>query len=753
VLGVDLGTTYTAAAVGRQGRSEIYQLGTNSSSIPSLVVVGENGEAVVGEAAERRAALEPTRTGREFKRRLGDTTPLMLGGTPYTPEALMAIVLRWVVARVSETEGGPPRQVVLTHPANFGPYKLDLMREVGRLADLDDIVLIAEPQAAAVSYAQRSAIDTGAVVAVYDFGGGTFDAALVRRTSDGGFELLGTPTGIDRLGGIDIDQAVLGHVVEHLSADLDANDPAIVAASAQLRDGCRRAKEALSTDASAVVPVNLPGINTTVTIDRNELDNLIRSRVIETIEATQRAVRLSGLQLTDIDRVLLVGGTSRMPLVADLLRTTLQRPVALDASPKNAICLGAALIASQPAAAPAAFAAPTVAAPVAAAAAAAATEVIGAVPPPPSAATPPARSRKGLLIGIGVAALAVVAIGVVVLAGGGDDASTAPTTPVATEQAVTVAPETVPAATEPLVTDPIAGFVQQPWNEADGRVAQFGPFDYEITAIDLSNSDPPFADDATLVGPAVVRVSFDLDNRLAKEGSDFDTAYVLQLANGDEIQGSKDAVFVGGGTSGEQEVDFVLGADVALDDSTLTGATLVFAEEGGEAVRSGIPLSGSFEAAPEPDAIDIGSAPIDFDTVNERHSWEVLDARVSFDDTTAQGGGTYTTRDTRAEPGKVWVMVTMRFGCISGAGGCGAFDASVRLDADGSATDARSPFSVLSPGTSEENVLAFQVDADATAYTMLISPAGDLSAPQTVTLPINAAIADLVESQQQFQPT
>ena len=116
VLGIDLGTTYSAAAVFENNRAEIVQLGTRQATIPSVVLLRDDGEVLVGEAAERRALAEPERVAREFKRRLGDPVPLILGGTPYGAEALMAHLLRWIVATVSQQKGGPPDVVVsLSH--------------------------------------------------------------------------------------------------------------------------------------------------------------------------------------------------------------------------------------------------------------------------------------------------------------------------------------------------------------------------------------------------------------------------------------------------------------------------------------------------------------------------------------------------------------------------------------------------------------------------------------------------------------
>src|SRR5262245_6689107 len=211
-LGIDLGTTFTAASVWRDGHAEIASLGSRAAAIPSVVLLREDETFVTGESADRRGLTEPHRVAREFKRRLGDTTPILLGGVPYSAEALMARLLRSVLDEVSTREGGPPSATCVSHPANWGPYKTDLLRQAVRLAGLDagldrPVRYTTEPEAAAVFYARQQRIEPGAVVAVYDLGGGTFDAAVLRKTADG-FGILGQPEGIERLGGIDFDAAV-----------------------------------------------------------------------------------------------------------------------------------------------------------------------------------------------------------------------------------------------------------------------------------------------------------------------------------------------------------------------------------------------------------------------------------------------------------------------------------------------------------------------------------------------------------------
>jgi actin-like ATPase involved in cell morphogenesis len=344
-LGIDLGTTYTAAAIERGGTVEALTLGNRTASVPSVVFLRDDGEFLIGEAATRRAATDPGRVAREFKRRVGDPTPIILGGTPYAAEMLMARMLRWGLDRVVEQEGGQPTGIALTHPANWGPYKLDLLKQAVRQVDVDAELMLAEPVAAATFYASQRRLDPGAVVAVYDLGGGTFDAAMVRRTPTG-FESIGTPEGIERLGGIDFDEAVVAHVRDAAGDALDQLDPedaSALAAMARLRQECIDAKEALSSDTDVSIPVLLPNLQTEVRLTRSEFENMVRPAISETITALRRSIRSAKVADDDISAVLLVGGSSRIPLVAQMVATELGRPIAIDAHPKDAISFGAAI--------------------------------------------------------------------------------------------------------------------------------------------------------------------------------------------------------------------------------------------------------------------------------------------------------------------------------------------------------------------------------------------------------------------------
>jgi len=344
-LGIDLGTTQTAAAVRVDGRIEVANLGGRRAEIPSLVFVKPDGGLLIGEAAERRGATEPARLAREFKRRIGDPVPILVGGVPFSAHALTAKLLRHVLDAVAVLQDGPPTVVTLTHPANWGPYKREQLDQAIRLADAGSVLLRTEPEAAALQHATARKIAPGETVAVYDLGGGTFDAAVLRRDGDG-FALLGEPEGIEQLGGADFDEAVFGHVLQTLGSmadGMDPNDSEVMTALARLRRDCVEAKEALSFDTEVMIPVALPGLHTRVRLNRSELEAMIAPSLEDTVTAMRRALRSAGVTPDSLSAVLLAGGSSRIPLVAQLLSTALRRPVVADPHPEHSIAMGAAV--------------------------------------------------------------------------------------------------------------------------------------------------------------------------------------------------------------------------------------------------------------------------------------------------------------------------------------------------------------------------------------------------------------------------
>ena len=357
-LGVDLGTTFTAAAVMNGAGPTMLGLGNRALQIPSVLYFHPDGSVLVGEAAELRSTSDPTRTVREFKRRIGDPVPILAAGRPYSAQAMTSRVLRWVLDKATEQMGEPPQDITLTYPANWANFKIDLLRQVATLADVTLARACSEPEAAALQYASRTKVAIGDRIAVYDLGGGTFDVCVLEKT-DGGFRVLGRPEGIEHLGGIDFDEAVFRRVIDQLPPDAfeseaaagtEEEEAAQMAALGRLRRDCVEAKEALSTDVEAVIPVALPKSRTSVRLTRGEFEDIIRPSIEETIGATRRALRSADTEPGRLSAMVLVGGSSRIPLVAELLANEFRCPIAIDTHPKNDVAMGAARAATLPAA-------------------------------------------------------------------------------------------------------------------------------------------------------------------------------------------------------------------------------------------------------------------------------------------------------------------------------------------------------------------------------------------------------------------
>ena len=473
VLGIDVGTTRTAAAITRPGMragvAEPVALGDRSSAVPSVLYIADDGSVIVGEAAERRAATEPAHVVREFKRRIGDPTPVVVAGRAWAPEELSARLTRWVIDRTARREGGPAGRIAVTHPASWGKHKLDMFGAALARQGLP-VSFLSEPQAAALHYAAVERVEPGSTIAVYDFGGGTVDVTIVGKDPSGTFGLVGRPDGVERLGGIDFDEVVFEHVRERMPdafIGLDENDPAALAAVAAVRRACAAAKEALSRQTEVAVPVRLPRAGGSVHLRRVEFEAMIRPRVEETLDALRRAIASAGLTPEQLTSVLLVGGSSRIPLVAQLMAEQLGRPVAVDAEPEYAVAKGAALSLAPVSAGNTALLALGAAGPPA---------LRPAVPPPSAPPPPPPRpqgfparpavdhdeadtdqeTRRGrhpspLVIG-GLAAAAAAVVATVAFAMTPSAPPALPATPAATESATPPATTALPA---PPSTQPI----------------------------------------------------------------------------------------------------------------------------------------------------------------------------------------------------------------------------------------------------------------------------------------------------------
>ena len=346
-LGLDLGTSVIAAAVADDRGPEMFALGDGALTAPAAVYAGGDGRLVTGAAAARRGLSHPERYAGEIKRNLGNPTPVMLGGTAYAISDLLGALLKDVLTRVTERQGATPASVALTYPASWGPLRRRLFEDIAQSAGVVDAVFATEPEAVATHFASTRPVGEGEVLAVYDLGGSTFDATVLRRTAQG-FDVIGTPEGIERLGGTDFDEAILAHI-NYLTGGalsaLDMSDPRTVVALARLRQECTLAKEALSVDVEAIIPVFLPNRHFQVTLSRGELEGLIRAPIESTIETLGRVIRAAEVDGRELTALLLVGGSSRIPAVAAMVSDAFGPPTIVGPHPKHTVALGAAVLA------------------------------------------------------------------------------------------------------------------------------------------------------------------------------------------------------------------------------------------------------------------------------------------------------------------------------------------------------------------------------------------------------------------------
>ncbi|MQA09303.1 MAG: Hsp70 family protein [Pseudonocardiaceae bacterium] len=354
VLSVDLGTSNTAAVLSAHGRPPRVVEVDGSATMPSSVFADEDGTLLVGRDAERRARLDPSRFEPNPKRRV-DEGNLLLGDNVVSVTDALGAVLRRVNEETSRQLGGSiPDEVRLTHPAQWGPVRRNVLLSAARQAGLgSNLALVPEPVAAAAHYASLSgqALGPGQSLAVYDLGAGTFDVAVVGATQHG-FAVL-AEGGLPDLGGLDVDQALLEHVGRHVSFRdphrwqrlLRPESTGDRRAQRALREDVKEAKEALSRHPQTEVPMPEPFDD--VLITRAELEALVRPSLLRSVELLAGTIRSCGTTPDKLAGIYLVGGSSRMPLVATLIGEQLRVvPTSLD-QPETAVALGAHHVANE----------------------------------------------------------------------------------------------------------------------------------------------------------------------------------------------------------------------------------------------------------------------------------------------------------------------------------------------------------------------------------------------------------------------
>ncbi|WP_326569649.1 Hsp70 family protein [Amycolatopsis rhabdoformis] len=348
ILSVDLGTSNTVAVLSAHGRPPRVVEVDGSANMPSAIFAGEDGTIMVGRDAERRARLDPTRFEPNPKRRIDEQTLLL--GTDIVPvnEALAAILRRVLDETTRQLGGEQPDEVRLTHPAQWGPVRRNVLLSAARLAGIGaSVVLVPEPVAAAAHFASfpGKGLAPGQALAVYDLGAGTFDVAVVGATQNGYVVLA--EDGLPDLGGLDVDQALMVHVGREVSHSdpqrwqrlLRPESTADRRTRRALQEDVRAAKEALSRHPQTEVPMPEPFKDVLVT--RGELEGLVRPAMLRSVELLARTLRTAGLTPDRLAGIYLVGGSSRLPLVGSMIAEKLDVvPASLD-QPETAVALGA----------------------------------------------------------------------------------------------------------------------------------------------------------------------------------------------------------------------------------------------------------------------------------------------------------------------------------------------------------------------------------------------------------------------------
>ena len=344
ILGLDVGTASGAGATKRDGRVQPCALGDRTATLPAVVVLHDDGSALVGDEAERIAGLELTRVARSLRHDpVLQMTPITVGGEIRTPHELLRTLYATMVQRVGGIHGAAPTHFVLAHPAVPEGVRCDAVERIAEEM-FPGALVVPEPVAATVKLACDAVLPADCLVAVYDFGGGTFDTSLVQREGDR-FSIIGDPAGLSDFGGIDVDDLVLDHVDRTLDSAisrLDLGDPASIAALSRLRAACRDAKERLSYETEVTIDASLPNQPALVQLTRADFERILYPHLEMTVDVLVEMLDRAGVRGSSVDAVALIGGSSRIPAVAEMVSSRTGMQVLVDPYPELTVALGAA---------------------------------------------------------------------------------------------------------------------------------------------------------------------------------------------------------------------------------------------------------------------------------------------------------------------------------------------------------------------------------------------------------------------------
>ena len=345
IIGIDLGTTNSCVAVMEGGEPVVIPNAEGARTTPSVVAFTKNGERLVGQVAKRQAVTNPDRTIISIKRDMGTDRRINIDGKDYAPQDISAMILMKLKADAEAYLGETVTQAVITVPAYFSDSQRQATKDAGRIAGLDVLRIINEPPAAALAYGLDK--DDSHKILVYDLGGGTFDVSLL-EIGDGVFEVLAT-NGNTRLGGDDFDQRIIDYLAAEFKKENNIDLKADRMALQRLKEAAEKAKIELSGVMST--NINLPFITADatgpkhldITLTRAKFDELTRDLVEATVAPMQNALRDAGLTANEVDRVILVGGSTRIPAVQEAVRKMVGKEPYRNINPDECVAIGAAI--------------------------------------------------------------------------------------------------------------------------------------------------------------------------------------------------------------------------------------------------------------------------------------------------------------------------------------------------------------------------------------------------------------------------
>ena len=345
IIGIDLGTTNSCVAVMEGGEAVVIANAEGARTTPSVVAFSKTGERMVGQVAKRQAITNPERTIASIKREMGTAHTVEIDGKRYTPQEISAMILTKLKEDAESYLGEKVTEAVITVPAYFTDAQRQATKDAGKIAGLDVKRIINEPTAAALAYGVDKEQDQK--IMVYDLGGGTFDVSIIEM-GDGVQEVLAT-NGNNRLGGDDFDQRVINWLVEGFKAESGIDLTGDKMAMQRLKEAAEKAKIELSGMTTA--SINLPFITADatgpkhldMTLTRAKFNELTHDLVEATMGPVRQALSDSGLKVSELNKILLVGGSSRIPAVQEAVKSFTGKDPFKGINPDECVAIGAAI--------------------------------------------------------------------------------------------------------------------------------------------------------------------------------------------------------------------------------------------------------------------------------------------------------------------------------------------------------------------------------------------------------------------------